>query len=65
MAKTRKSEIITVRMSPAEKESATNLADQLGLNVSDVIRLAVIEIVKKGNISIQGLANTKQEVNNG
>ncbi len=65
MSKTQKSVLVTVRMSPSEKESAVNLADQLGLNISDVVRLSVIETIKKGSISIQGLTENNTRTNNG
>ncbi len=56
MAKIPKTVMVVVRMSPEEKSSAINLADQLGLNISDVVRLAVNETIRKGSLSIEGLS---------
>ena len=49
MAKTKKSAIVTIRMLPAEKQAAEELADRLGLNVTDIIRLSLNETLIKKN----------------
>jgi antitoxin component of RelBE/YafQ-DinJ toxin-antitoxin module len=56
MAKTRKSEIVTIRMIPEEKRAASELADRLGINVTDVIRLALADTIRRGSISLDGIA---------
>ncbi len=52
MGKTTKSAIVTIRMLPAEKKAAEELADRLGLNVADVIRLSLTETLKKKGGSV-------------
>ncbi len=47
MAKTTKSAVVTIRMLPDEKKGAEELADRLGLNIADVIRLSLNETLKK------------------
>jgi antitoxin component of RelBE/YafQ-DinJ toxin-antitoxin module len=50
MPKIRKSCTIVIRMIPEEKRAATELADYLGINITDVMRLSLREILSKGSI---------------
>jgi len=47
MVKTKKSAIVTIRMSPAEKQATIDLADRLGIDISDVVRLSLREVLKQ------------------
>ena len=42
MEKTKKSEMVTIRMSPEEKKATQNLAERLGISTADVLRLSLI-----------------------
>ena len=49
MKKMRKSSILTIRMLPAEKQAAVELANRLGLNITDIVRLSLNETLNKAH----------------
>ena len=60
--KAKRTVIVMIRMVPEEKRAATELADQLGVSMSDVIRLSLRETLHRTNIpfsGIQGLTQTQ------
>lgn len=53
MGKSNKTEMITIRLSPSEKQSAQDLANRLGISTTDVLRLSLINTLNK----IDGIPN--------
>lgn len=51
MEKIKKSAIVTIRMLPSEKQATIELADRLGLDLSDVVRLSLHEVLKRKDLS--------------
>lgn len=52
MPKIRKTTSLTIRMLPAEKQAAIELADRLGINVTDVVRLSLYDLLHNNQIPI-------------
>ena len=52
--------IVIIRMVPEEKKAATELAEQMGISVSDVIRIALHEILQRNNIPYPTISGTPQ-----
>ncbi|PWB53387.1 MAG: hypothetical protein C3F13_09600 [Anaerolineales bacterium] len=53
MSKVKKTEVVMIRMVPEEKRAAVELADQLGVSFSDVIRLSLHETLRRTNASFE------------
>jgi hypothetical protein len=43
----KKSENINVRLAPAQKQAATELADRSGLSLADIVRLSLSDALEK------------------
>ena len=63
--KAKRTVIVMIRMVPEEKRAAAELADRLGVSMSDVIRLSLHETLQRTNIPFRGFQGSAQTQPNG